>query len=325
MRFLQPELLLGLIAVPIVALAWLWLRHRGRSGLAAAGALAQSDSARPGGRRLVPIVLQLLALTLLLTAFARPQADIDLPRVEGTAILAFDVSNSMLAEDLEPNRMEAAKAAAHVFIDNQPTTVRVGIVSFNDGGVITQTPTDDKDALHAAVDRLTPDGGTALPQGIFTSLNAIAEESIELPEGGIDDLATADIGFFGSSVVVLLSDGEQTQANDPSAVVQLAANAGVRITTVGVGSPEGTVVELDGFNIATALDEDLLRGIADATGGTYLQATTEADLTEIYDTIDLELTVRGESVEITALFAAAGALLLVVSGLASMRWMGRMP
>ena len=212
-----------------------------------------------------------------------------------------------------------------MFIDNQPDTVRVGIVSFNDGGVITQTPTDDKDALHAAIDRLTPDGGTALPQGIFTSLNAIAEESIELPEGGIDDLATADIGFFGSSVVVLLSDGEQTQANDPGAVVQLAANAGVRITTVGVGSPDGTVVELDGFNIATALDEELLRDIADATGGSYLQATTEADLTEIYDTIDLELTVRGESVEITALFAAAGALLLVLSGLASMRWMGRMP
>ncbi len=325
MRFLQPELLVALVLVPVVAIAYVLHRRRRSTVIETAGALARPVDDGPGRRRHLPVILQLLALTVLLTGFARPEADIDLPRVEGTAILAFDVSNSMLADDLEPTRIEAAQAAAHVFIDNQPSTVRVGIVAFNDGGVITQTPTDDKAALHAAVDRLAPDGGTALPQGIFTSLNAIAEESIQIPDGGLEDLATADIGYFGSGVIVLLSDGEQTEMNDPSAVTQLAANAGVRITTVGVGSPEGTVIELDGFNIATALDEESLSAIADATGGQYLRATTEADLTEIYDTIDLELTVRGESVELTGLFAAVGAVLLLVSGLASMRWLGRMP
>ena len=101
MRFIQPELLVGLLAVPLVALGWAWLRRRGRSRTEAAGALARPEASGPGRRRLVPITLQLIALTLLLTAFARPEADIDLPRVEGTAILAFDVSNSMLAEDLE--------------------------------------------------------------------------------------------------------------------------------------------------------------------------------------------------------------------------------
>jgi Ca-activated chloride channel family protein len=327
MSFLAAPLLLLLVTVPLAGLAFVLLQRR-RTAEQAAGPLGTfTDEAGStlGRRRFLPFLLFLGGLTLLLIGLARPEADIDLPRVEGTAILAFDVSNSMLATDLEPTRMDAAKAAAHLFVDNQPSTVRVGIVTFNDGGNITQTPTGNKAALHAAIDRLRPDGGTSLPQGIFSSLNAISGAPLPIPEGGLEDVGSADIGYFGSGVIVLLSDGEQTEEIDAAAVTQLAANAGVRVFTVGIGSVDGTVVELDGFNLSTSLDEEPLQDIANATDGQYFRATSDADLTEIYDTIDLELTVRGETVEITSLFAAAGAILLLAGAMVSMRLFGRMP
>ncbi len=220
--------------------------------------------------------------------------------------------------------MEAAKAAARTFVQNQPSTVQIGVVAFSSGGLLVQPPTDRQADVLAAIDRLAPEGDTSLGGGIFASLSAIAGEPLALPETALDE-EPPQIGYFGSSVIVLLSDGENTSQPDPLAVAQLAADAGVQIFPIGIGSPEGTVVELDGFQVATALDEPLLQEIASLTNGSYFAAEDEADLEAIYDTIDLQLTIKGDKMEITSLVAGAALLLLLAGGALSMVWVGRVP
>ena len=185
------------------------------------------------------------------------------------------------------------------------------------GVFIVQQPTNITADLLAAVDRLAPMGATSLGQGIFTSLNAIAGESILLSDADEalpDDLTTLDIGYFGTAVIVLLSDGENTETPDPLDVAQLAANAGVRIFPIGIGSREGAVIEIDGFNVATVLNEPILQEVASLTNGSYFYAETETDLQEIYDSIDLQLTIRGEKMEVTSILAAVSLLLLLLGG-----------
>jgi Ca-activated chloride channel family protein len=171
-----------------------------------------------------------------------------------------------------------------------------------------------------------------LGQGIFTSLNAIAGEPIEIDEAALEsedlqsgDLQDVDIGYYGSAVIVMLSDGEDTTGIDPLQVAQLAANGGVRIFPIGIGSTAGTVVEIDGFSVATVLDEAILQEIAGLTSGTYFYADDEADLEEIYDSIDLQLTIRGEKMEVTSIIAGIGLLLFLAGGGLSMVWFGRVP
>jgi Ca-activated chloride channel family protein len=143
-----------------------------------------------------------LGLTLLLFGLARPEMLVDLPRIEGTVILAFDVSNSMAADDLEPTRIEAAKAAARAFVENQPPTILIGVVAFSNGGLVVQQPTNDQAAVLATIDRLSPQGGTSLGQGIFTSLNAIAGEAIAIDPSALEeDIQSIDVGHYPSAVV----------------------------------------------------------------------------------------------------------------------------
>ena len=134
-----------------------------------------------------------------------------LPQREGTVILAFDVSNSMRATDLEPTRIEAAKAAATAFAERQPRTIRIGVVAFGDSALTVLRPTDVKKDVVAAIRRLSPGGGTSLGQGLYTSLSAIAGKPLQIDESALEsDGGEVDIGFFGSSAIVLLSDGENT-------------------------------------------------------------------------------------------------------------------
>jgi Ca-activated chloride channel family protein len=350
MSFIWPLMLLWLLAVPVAAAGYLRLsraRLRRMAQLAPLG-LVETGSRRPlGRRRHLPFCLFLSAVALLVVGFSRPEVVIGLPRTEGTVILAFDVSNSMLADDLEPTRIEAAKEAARRFVDGQPSTIRIGVVAFSDGGLITQPPTSERDEVVAAIDRLSPQGGTSLSQGIFTSLNAIAGGVVgadaagtgaldPLPEPSdladldldldldLDDL-DLDFGYHGSAVVVLLSDGEDTTGLDPLLMSDLAATAGVRVFPIGIGSPQGTLVELDGFTIATMLDESTLREIAASTSGSYFHAGDATELSTIYETIDLELTIRGEKTEITGLLAGAAVVLLLAGAGLSMAWFGRVP
>ena len=327
MIFAWPWMLLALVAVPLVVMWYRRLqreRAERRARLASLGLVA-ARAERSGWRRRLPPVLLLLALVVLVAGLARPEATVPQPRREGTVILAFDVSASMAAKDLEPNRIDAAKAAARTFVQKQPSTVRVGVVAFSGSGLVTQEPTTDKATVVAAIDRLTPQGGTALASGLQTALSAIVGRPVLLDSGPGNPLEPRgpDLGYHGSAAVILLSDGENTTGADPLDVADIASGAGVKVYPIGLGRPEGTVLELDGFQVATRLDEPLLREIAARTDGTYFAAADEQALASVYDSIALEWTVADEHVELTGLFAAVGALLLLGGVGLSFLWFGR--
>lgn len=326
MTFAWPWMLLVLLAVPLL-LRWYrgLLRRRAarRAQLAALGLVAPA-AVGAGLRRHMPPALLLVAGVLLITALARPEATVPEPRREGTVILAFDVSASMAAKDLAPTRIDAAKAAARAFVARQPATVRVGVVAFTDSGLLTQEPTADRAGVLAAIDRLRPQGGTALASGLQTSLSAIVGRTV-LVGGPSDPLEPRgpDLGYHGSAAVILLSDGENTAGPDPLDVADLASGAGVKVYPIGLGDAEGTVLSIGGFQVATALDEPLLREIADRTDGRYFAAADEQTLTAVYDAIDLAWRVADEHIELTAVAAAAAALLLLGSVGLSFAWFGR--
>jgi Ca-activated chloride channel family protein len=325
MRFVWPWMLLTLFVLPALVSAYRELLDRRavrRAELASLGLVA--PAATTSRRRHVAPALFLGAMTLLLLALARPQATIAEPRREGTVVLAFDTSRSMAATDLSPTRMEAAKAAARSFVKKQPDSIRVGVVAFGESGLITQRPTVDRTEVLAAIDRLTPSGGTALARGIQTSLSAVAGKTVQLDaQGSSPELTGPDLGYYGSASVILLSDGENTGGPDPTEAAGLASTAGVKIYPIGLGSPEGSVLQIDGFQIATALDEPMLRQIASTTDGRYFAAADERALSQVYDSIDLSWTVRGEQVEVTGGLAALAALLLVIGTGLSLAWYGR--
>ena len=324
----SPWMLLSLAVVPLLVVAYVGLvrrRSRRSERLAAEGLVPTTASRRDLRRRQhVPFALFASAIALVCVGLARPSMSLAVPQREGTVILAFDVSNSMRADDLEPTRLEAAKKAAIGFAEAQPSTIRIGVVAFGDSALTVLRPTNETDEVVAAIRRLSAGGATSLGQGLFTSLSTIAGKPLQIDESALEgESSNVDIGFYGSSAIVLLSDGENTSRPDPLALAELASSAGVAVHAIGIGTPEGTVVEIDGFNVATALDEELLTEIADVTDGTYNRAADAASLEEVYGSIDLERTSVSREREVTALFAAAGGLLLALGSLLSIAWFGR--
>jgi Ca-activated chloride channel homolog len=327
MSFESPMALVALIVVPAIVAAYVSsVRRRSRRAatLATQGLVTTSSSARLGRRRHIPFAVFALALTALVIALARPQTDLTTPRREGTVIMAFDVSNSMAADDLDPNRVEAAKSAARAFVEQQPSSIRIGVVAFGDAAVLVQPPTNTPEDVLAAINRLSVEGGTSLGQGLFAALTAIAGKPLAIDEAALQsDLGAIDIGYFGSSTIVLLSDGENNGEPDPLVVAQIASVAGVHIHAIGIGTPQGTVVDIGGFNVATALDAELLSQVAEISDGRYYEASNAAELSEIYKSIDLDFKSVTEHTEVTALFTAGAALLLVIGALLSVLWFGR--
>ncbi len=263
---------------------------------------------------------------------ARPQATVRLPRLEGTVVLAFDVSGSMAADDFKPTRLDAAKLAAREFVARQPVGVQIAVVAFSDSGFTVQAPSDDRNAILAAIDRLTPQRGTSLANGILLSLNTIATAggpqtnyySNNTPQP--TPLPTPmPPGHYTSAVIVLLSDGENNERPDPLSAAQAAANRGVRIYTVGLGSAAGSLLHVNGLTIRSRLDEATLKGLASSTGGAYYNAPTEAELLKIYDELKPELSIKPQETEITALLGGAGAVLLLAAALVSLFVNGRVP
>jgi Ca-activated chloride channel family protein len=338
MSFIWPPMLLALALIPVGVGLYLFLDRRRRRRLALYGGAvaAGRPNGRPGIRSRIAPLLMLCGLILMPVAMARPQAVVGLPQEVGTVVLAFDVSASMGAKDLTPTRMDAAKAAAKDFVGRQPSGVTIGVVAFSDSGVSVQTPTNDKDTVNAAIDRLAPQRGTSLAQGIFASLKAIA-----IAEAGpyANDYYTngspgttpsptptpVPSGTHAPAAIILLSDGENNENPDPLAAAQSAANQGVRIYTVGIGSPGGTTVTVDGFQLHTQLDQALLQQISDLTGGTYYGATDTQQLRSIYDNLDTQLVIQSQMIEITALLAGVSLLMLLAGAAASLLWLGRLP
>ena len=227
----------------------------------------------------MPAVLFLAALAVMAVAFARPQMSVGLPHREGTVILAFDVSNSMQATDLQPTRIDAAKAAAKEFVDKQPSTIKIGVVAFNNGALITQQPTTDRS--EALVSDRSPDVGgrhVARPGNLRVTQRDRRQAAEPAEERFARRCRQHRHRVLRLSAIVLLSDGENTSGPDPGAVAQLASTAGVHIFPIGDRQPEGTVLKIDGFNVATALDEQTLKQIASVTNGTYFNAKDSATL-----------------------------------------------
>lgn len=247
-------------------------------------------------------------------------------------MLAFDVSASMAADDLRPTRLEAAKAAARDFVRRQPSTVKIGVVSFSNGGFATQAPTRDPNAVLAAIDRLKLQSGTSLASGIHSSLNAIAVSSGQgpltlsaRPPATTPQPSSVPEGTFTSAVVVLLTDGENNALPDPLSAAEAAANRGVRVFTVGIGSEAGAILRLDGFSVRSRLDAATLRQVAERTGGAYFNAQNEEELRTIYSRLNPRLVLTPQATEVTSLLAGVSILLLVIGGALSLVWFGRLP
>ncbi|GAB3846749.1 VWA domain-containing protein [Dactylosporangium cerinum] len=317
MSFQHPALLVvGILVAVALAVGYWWLQRQRAQALQTAGLATNRD----GFRRHLPPVLFLAALTLLLLSTARPQADLPVARAAGTVILAFDVSNSMAAEDVAPSRLAAAQQAAIEFAEAQPDSVSIGVVAFDQGALTTQQPSEDHAATVAAIKRLQINGGTSLGQAILASLTVIAGKPAQLPEEG---QPAADLGYWGNATIVLLSDGEDTGGPDAVAAAQLAAKAGVHIETVGVGTVDGATVEVDGFQVATSLDEELLTEVAQTTTGSYHRAENAKALHDVYEQLDLRLTTQVKPVELTGAAAVIAVLLLTIGGILMTTWFGR--
>ena len=335
MSFIWPALLWSLLAIPLFI--WLYLRMQQRRKQYAVrygslGLVQQAAGRGVGSHRHVPALLFLAGLTILFFALGRPQMEIGLPKVDGIVILAFDVSGSMLADDFEPTRLEAAKIVARDFVARQPTTVRVGVVAFSDSGFSTQLPTNDQATILAAIDRLQPQRGTSVANGIIVSLNTIANVTGQEPIVGFNDPESAEappapvpVSAENSAVIVLLTDGENNMDPDPLAAAQFAADRGVPIHTIAIGSVEGTILEVNGFTVHTKVDEATLQQISEITDGFYFNAETEEDLRTIYENIEPGFTINKEETEVTAVFAGFSILILLAGGMLSLLWFSHVP
>ncbi len=327
-----------LALVPALIIAYIFIQGRRQKYALRYSSLSLVKEALgrgPGFRRHVPAIIFLVGLTAMIVAVARPAATLDLPSQQGTVILTIDVSGSMRADDLKPSRMEAAKSAARTFVEKQPQNIRIGVVSFSDNAAVVQAPTTDRQAVLAAINRLIPLRGTAIGRGIITSVDALQEELAGKPTPLYKDSlvlaeptptpAPVPQGTFSSGVIVLLSDGESNVGVRPMEAVVQAVNRGVRVYTVGVGNPGGTILRIEGRAIRVRLDEETLKNIAEKTSGAYFKAESETDLGTIYENIATRLVIKAEQTELTAFFTAFAAVALLVAGMLSLLWFHRLP
>ena len=338
MSFIWPTLLLALLCVPLLVVLYLRMQARRRRFAANYGSLGivhDTVGSGIGLRRHVPAMIFLAGITVLLFSLARPQATLNVPRIEGTVMLTFDVSGSMAADDFKPTRMEASKAAARQFVENQPSGVSIGVVVFSDGGISVQAPTDNREETLATIDRLVPRRGTSIGNGLLVALNAIVVDAGDPPilntnstsadpSVPIQPVETPQ-GWYPSAVIVLLTDGENNQEPDPVMAAELAADLGVRVYTVGIGSAEGANLEVEGFTVHTSLDEPTLQYIASETGGAYYNAGNEEQLRQIYDDLEPKLSIKPEQMELTSILAGIGMVIFLIGGLLSLLWFGHVP
>ncbi|ONH60071.1 VWA domain-containing protein [Frankia sp. CcI49] len=342
MSLTAPWLLVpGVLVVAALAVAATMTARRRRTALAAAGVDVAAGRRGPQ----LGIWLSLAGIAVLTFAAAGPAASVPVSRAAGTVIVAVDVSNSMGATDVTPTRLDAAKKAAAAFVAAQPDSVDVGVVAFQDGALTTHQPSADHAAAEEAIDRLKVTGGTSLAEAILTSLSAITGRTVRLGADG----SAPDLGYWSSATIVLFSDGEDggTGANtgtggsggsssggstggggaDAAGATEAAAEAaqaaGVHVETVGVGTTAGATVEVDGYRLHTALDEDTLKAIAQTTGGSYHPASQASELDGVASAIDLRRTTQHEDLPLAGAFTAFAVLLLAAGAVPTILRTGR--
>ena len=340
MTFLWPDFLWGLLVLPLLIVLYVWLlRRRKKTSLRYANLslVKEALGKRGAWRRHLPPALLLTAIAALLVAAARPAAIIQLPSQQETIVLAMDVSGSMRATDVLPDRITAAQTAAKAFVAELPRSVRIAVVSFAGTAAVVQAPTFSRDDVNAAIDRFQLQRGTAIGSGIVLSLATL------FPDAGIDlsqitgqremPPAPGDKpkpvftpvapGSYPSAAIILLTDGQRTTGPDPLEAAKMAADRGVRVYTVGVGTKEGETIGFEGWSMRVRLDEETLKGISNMTRADYFYAGTAADLKQVYQGLSTRLIVERKETEISALFAVAGALLVVLAAGLSVWWFGR--
>lgn len=357
LSFLWPSLLWLLLLIPLSMIVYLVVLRGKRRRARAFGSLAIVQGAgivkRSWLRRHLPPMLMLFGLVAMLVAVARPTAVVLMPFKNQTIVLAMDSSLSMRAGDVEPSRIEAAQLAAKTFIGEQPADTRIGLVSFAATASVVQPPTLNRADVVAAIDRHKLQKGTAIGSAILVALGVLfPDEDFELKPGkersrpgesganapgkapaerlrsnglpaGEKRHEPVEPGSYSSAVIVLLTDGQSTVGPDPAEAAKLAAEYGVRIYTIGVGTPGGEVIEGEGWKVRVKLDEGVLRSVAATTRGEYFQAGSGSELRRIYEGLKSRFVLEKKQTEVSALLSALAALLVLLSAGLSLSWNNR--
>ena len=322
MSFAEPILLAGFVLVPLAILAYGSLQRRRRresSAWANPALVPNLVAAQPGWRRHLPPLLLLLALATLVVALARPQRTVAAPERAATVMMVTDISGSMNATDVEPNRISAAVKSAKRLTDELPETFRLGLVTFSDFAEQRAAPSTDRSAVRGALDRLTAVGGTAMGLGLERGL-----EAAQTPVPNQDGTGTQRL----PAVLVLLSDGKDTQGGvGPIEIAQRARKAGIPIYAIALGTPDGEVEVQDSFGLTTRIqvppDTETLKEIAKVSRGRFYEAADSAKLEEIYAGLGTKLSSKEVKEEVTVAFAGGALLLLLLGGTLSTVWFGR--
>jgi Ca-activated chloride channel family protein len=314
--FASPTWLFALALVPLALLAYLASRRNAKRyavRFTAVPSLRIAGATVPAWRRHLPAALALAALAALVVALAKPQATVAVPIERASIMLVTDHSRSMLATDVEPNRLAAAQRAARTFLDQLPEPVRVGAVAFSDSPDAVQAPSNDHDGARRIVDGQVADGATATGDALQVAIDALRRDRQN--------------GKRPPSAIVLLSDGKTTVGPDPVAIARTAGQLKIRIYTVALGTRDATVPNPNPFGtpLSVAPDPDTLRRISEVSGGRAFTAEDNNELSSIYKTLGSQLGTRKQKKEVTASFAIAGLVLLLGAAGASMRWAGRLP
>ena len=345
MNFLWPQFLWLLLALPLLVLLYVWLMRRKKKlalRYASLSIVREAMGAGQSVRRHIPPFLFLLAMAALLLAAARPMAVVLLPTNQQTIILAMDVSGSMRATDVLPNRLVAAQEAAKGFIKDLPRNVKVGIVAFAGSATVAQMPTVNRDDLVTAIDAFQLQRATATGNAIVVSLATL------FPDAGLDvsqfgpqsrargtpieqagksgaakEFTPVMPGSYTSAAIIMLTDGQRTTGVDPLDAAKAAADRGVRVYTVGVGTVDGETIGFEGWSMRVRLDEETLKSVANKTQAEYFYAGTAQDLNKVYETLSSRLTVEKKETEVSALFALGAAILVLLSAGLSLFWFNR--
>ncbi len=357
MKFLWPEFLWLLLAVPALVGVYVWLLSRRKTAVRFARLDLVKQAIGPGQRfrRHLPPALFLFAIIAVIIASARPSAVITLPTEGRTIILAIDVSLSMRASDVQPSRLVAAQVAAKEFVLQLPSDVRAAIVTFAGTAAVVQPPTLNRDDLVAAIDRFQLQRHTAIGSGIIMSLATLfPDDGIDLESAifgsgfgrdsakrsGLDRSTRPDQdksktktkdefkpvppGSYTSAAIVLLTDGRRTTGPAPLDAARMAADRGVRVFTVGFGSAGGAPVDIDGMSIFMRFDEETLKAIAGVTHAEYFHASSASDLKAVYEKLNTRFALERKETEVSALITALAALLAVLAAVLSLTWFHRL-
>ena len=349
MNLLWPGFLLLLGLIPVIVLAYIWILRRRRRYAVRYSSLALVRQALPRGSRLrrhLPFALFLLGIASLVLALVRPVASVEVPVSQTVVIIAMDVSWSMCSSDIPPNRLEAAKDAALDFIKSQNSSTQIGVVAFAGFAQLVQPPTNDRQALEKAVKGLYTARRTAIGSAILSSLNAISEmdsrvapsDVYAIPEPGATQ-APLQEGDYLPHIIVLLTDGASNAGPYPLDAAQQAAERGIRVYTIGFGTPNGgpftdcgnsfrgdDLFGGGGFGFGfgggfrRGIDEGTLRQVADVTGGEYYSASSAHELQSVFKSIPVSLVTRRETLEISVVFTAIGAFLAVLAFALAQLW-----